>query len=146
MILLSGQASIEWDRLLREAMGEGSPEFRQWLARYQTDTRYRLYGLRKQALVIGLLGVHCSKRRSVEISHIAVDRRYRRQHLGAEMIGLLTLMCRRHRLIAYTDDDAVGFYRKMGFDVECLGEVYPGRVRYCCTRNPYPMDTSRNEE
>ncbi len=74
---------------------------------------------------------------SLEITHIAVLRQHRHQHLGTQMIGVLTLIHRGLEFIAYTDDDAVGFYRKMGFHVESLGEVYPGRLRYRCIRYPW---------
>jgi ribosomal protein S18 acetylase RimI-like enzyme len=35
-------------------------------------------------------------------------------------------------LEAETDGDAVGFYRRIGFGIESLGEKYPGRARFRC--------------
>lgn len=37
------------------------------------------------------------------------------------------------KIIAETDMDAVGFYRRYGFSIEALGEKYPGVERYKCT-------------
>ena len=31
-----------------------------------------------------------------------------------------------------TDDEAVEFYKKIGFQVKSLGEKYPGVERFCC--------------
>ena len=39
------------------------------------------------------------------------------------------------RLIAETDQEAVGFYRKCGFKVESLGELYPGVERFRCVKD-----------
>ena len=36
------------------------------------------------------------------------------------------------RVTAETDKDAVGFYRSCGFEVESLGELYPGIERFRC--------------
>ena len=37
------------------------------------------------------------------------------------------------QLTAETDADAVGFYQRCGFEVESLGELYPGAERFRCT-------------
>ncbi len=50
---------------------------------------------------------------------------------------LIDFVCEKHQpqlLIAETDYDAVGFYRKYGFAVTTLGEKYPGCVRYLCKK------------
>ena len=35
-------------------------------------------------------------------------------------------------ITAETDRDAVEFYRRVGFEVESLGEQYPGTERFLC--------------
>lgn len=36
------------------------------------------------------------------------------------------------RVIAETDEEAVNFYRSIGFEVYSLGEKYPGVERFRC--------------
>ncbi|HPH97803.1 MAG TPA: hypothetical protein PKW33_16525 [Anaerolineaceae bacterium] len=38
------------------------------------------------------------------------------------------------KLSAETDCEAVDFYRRCGFQMESLGEKYPGMERFRCTR------------
>ncbi len=141
MILLSHAPTTEWDYLLKAAMGDGGMDRRRvWAARYQSDPAYRLYGMRDAIRVIGLLGVHYPIAGPLEITHVAVHERLRHRHLGVQMIGIVALMYRDRHFIAYTDDDAVGFYRKMGFQIESLGEVYPDRVRYRCVHEAFKTD------
>ena len=48
--------------------------------------------------------------------------------------GLLHLNKISCSMIAETDDDAVGFYRKVGFSVQPLGNKYVAGInRYLCT-------------
>ena len=135
VILLSSSSSHPWVDLLREAMGNNSRDsMRLWAVRYQGDPRYRLYGIRRGIRVIGLVGCYREASFRLEITHIAVERRSRRQYLGTQMLGFLTLMYKDTDMTAYTDDDAVGFYRRVGYQVESLRELYPARTRYRCTR------------
>ena len=66
-----------------------------------------------------------------EILALAVAEEQRKQGIGRRMIAHVhtKLML---PLIAETDDDAVGFYRRCGFSVTSLGEKYPGIIRYRC--------------
>lgn len=45
---------------------------------------------------------------------------------------LLQLDPKPKRVIAETDDEAVDFYRNIGFEVHSLGEKYPGVERFRC--------------
>ncbi|GAA0394735.1 hypothetical protein GCM10008933_26940 [Paenibacillus motobuensis] len=36
------------------------------------------------------------------------------------------------KIIAETDQDAIGFYSKIGFEIHSLGEKYPGVERFQC--------------
>lgn len=70
---------------------------------------------------------------SFVISSIAVAPNARGAGIGSGLLraAATELGCRLIR--AETDGDAVGFYRRCGFDVRSLGEKYPGCVRYACT-------------
>lgn len=48
---------------------------------------------------------------------------------------MIKCVCEIHSLSyisAETDRDAVGFYRKYGFQITSLGEKYPGVERFKC--------------
>ncbi len=69
-----------------------------------------------------------------EITHLAVAARHRGEGLGRAALEALRLAAPAVRVWrAETDDEAVGFYRRLGFAVEDLGERYPGVRRYRCT-------------
>lgn len=70
---------------------------------------------------------------TVEIVSIAVDPAFRRQGIGSNLISFAAKSLKCDEVRAETDDDAVGFYRRYGFDVVSLGEKYPGVIRYLCT-------------
>ena len=66
---------------------------------------------------------------TLEILDIAVDPDYRGQGLGSIMIkGMITRNCPA-KVVAETDDDAVGFYRKLGFSASPFDSKW-GIVRY----------------
>jgi GNAT superfamily N-acetyltransferase len=62
---------------------------------------------------------------------VAADRRGR--GLGRALVDALGDVATARRLVAETDEDAVGFYRRCGFAVE---EIEPkgGRARFRCSR------------
>ena len=68
-----------------------------------------------------------------EILILSVSPPFRRQCIGRAMMHFLRVCFPDSPLIAETDDDAVDFYRRCGFDVLSLGETYPGVTRYACT-------------
>jgi len=41
---------------------------------------------------------------------------------------------------AETDEDAVHFYRSIGFRVESIGEIVPGTERFCCIYDSVEAD------
>ena len=68
-----------------------------------------------------------------EITQIAVDPAHRNRGIASGLISFAATTLAPRRIIAETDDDAVGFYRKAGFCVASLCEQYPGIVRYRCS-------------
>lgn len=70
-----------------------------------------------------------------EILGIATDEAYRKKGVASKLISFSAKALRCSIIKAETDDDAVGFYRKCGFQIDSLGEKYPGKVRYLCTLN-----------
>lgn len=83
--------------------------------------------------VIGAVGFERRGDASATLLHIAVAPAVRRRGLGRYLLEYVVCAEGLSRLEAETDDDAVGFYRRCGFDVVSLGEKYPGVTRYQCT-------------
>lgn len=67
------------------------------------------------------------------ILSIDVDSAFRGKGIGSKLISSFIENTSCSEICAETDDDAVTFYQKYGFDIKSLGEEYPGIVRYICT-------------
>ena len=71
-----------------------------------------------------------------EILGIAVRKDLRGKGIGKEMVCQVMETEHLKKITAQTDDDAIGFYRKSGFETERVVVEYPNGsvVRYNCTR------------
>ena len=71
-----------------------------------------------------------------EILRIAVRKDLRGKGIGKEMVCQVMEAEHLKKITAQTDDDAIGFYRKSGFETERVVVEYPNGsvVRYNCTR------------
>jgi len=102
------------------------------LAATYTRPKVTLYLVYEAQELVGLIGLHRTGRDRGEVTHIAVQPGRRRQ--GARSAMLLEL--RHHlglrELVAETDGESLGFYRRCGFEVRSLGETYPGVERFLC--------------
>lgn len=93
----------------------------------------KLFLLTHEGQALGLVGVRRVGDAAAEILHIAVDAGTRQQGIGRRMIDELLRVEALSELVAETDQDAVGFYRRCGFVVKSLGEKYPGTERFLCS-------------
>lgn len=103
---------------------------------YLAHPGYELWCLGPGEAVVGVIGlrVDLSTPHEGEITHVSVAASVQRQGLGRTIIAeLKSLKPLTRRWFVETDDDAVGFYRSLGFEVQDLGELYPGVRRYRCT-------------
>lgn len=75
------------------------------------------------------------------ILDIAVLKSIQKQGIGRTLIEYVKETYQPKCITAETDDDAIDFYRKIGFTVKSLGEKYPRIMRYECQyfRNPKCM-------
>lgn len=69
------------------------------------------------------------------IKSIAVATAYRKIGIGKRLIQYTIDTLKLNSLEAETDDDAVGFYRSCGFQIEDLGYKYKSTRRYNCLLN-----------
>jgi ribosomal protein S18 acetylase RimI-like enzyme len=70
---------------------------------------------------------------TIGINSIAVAPDRRNRGLASALIDALAERMGAERVVAETDDDAVGFYRRCGFTVEDKAPRF-GRRRYWCVR------------
>lgn len=66
------------------------------------------------------------------ILDIAVLKSIQKQGIGRTLIEYVKATYQPKCITAETDDDAIDFYRKIGFTVKSLGEKYPEIIRYEC--------------
>ncbi|GGH27813.1 GNAT family N-acetyltransferase [Paenibacillus segetis] len=119
--------------LLATCMWPDEERVRRELERYRTDSSKNLLGKLENNELVGLIGVQRSEEEiEVILLHIAVNEAYWGKGIGKEMIHEYIAANEIKRMEAETDQDAVDFYRQIGFEICSLGEKYPGRERFRC--------------
>jgi ribosomal protein S18 acetylase RimI-like enzyme len=91
-----------------------------------------LFGYVEDNEVIGVIGYCLLSDNDVLIKHLSVKPEYRGLGYGRGMILEIIDLIRPKRITLETDDDAVDFYRNIGFEITSLGEKYPNVERYKC--------------
>lgn len=97
----------------------------------ETDS-LKLYGFEDEKLLVGLIGFEMDGDRTLTVHHLAVLPENRLKGYGRGIFFELIKAQKPSRIIAETDEDAVDFYRNIGFVVISLGETYPGVERFRC--------------
>lgn len=123
--------------LLGESLYQPTKErLRRWIGRLSDDADVFTYGYLEKDVLVGVLAARrfplADKSSEMEILAIAVDRAYRGQGIGRELLQFLIDRHNPVRVYAETDIQAVTFYRHCGFSIEPLGEKYPGVNRFRC--------------
>ena len=99
---------------------------------YKSDDRLEMYGYQAEEELIGIIGIRKCESGGLKIEHIAVTPDFRGLGYGRGLV-LETIEEKKPTvLIAETDEEAVDFYRNIGFEIESLGETYPGVERFKC--------------
>ena len=90
------------------------------------------------------MAAYVSQSYGVVLEYIAVAPGLRGDGIGRALVDALAGVS--EQVVAETDDDAVGFYRALDFDIgpAPLDPRWPGRRRYRCMRRPLPR-TARAE-
>lgn len=118
--------------LLSESMGRLAT-LPDWQRRYLTDPGFHLWrAVQEGDCSAAILGLHRSDSHTAEITHMAVDPTQRHQGIGGRMMAYVQNQYPAvTRWWCETDDDAVGFYTALGWDIAPLGRPHPGwRPRY----------------
>ncbi|MFJ8064580.1 GNAT family N-acetyltransferase [Psychrobacillus sp. NPDC096426] len=99
---------------------------------YKQHENRKLYGYKLNNKFIGCIGIELTEQQSCEIKQIAVSPFERRAGIGKRMIDFIFEKHSLSMISAETDQDAVNFYKNIGFTITSLGEKYPGVERFWC--------------
>ena len=101
--------------------------------KYESDANISAFACDDNGSICGTIILRHIANNEYEIMGIATDPAHRHQGVASRLVTFAvdTLKCKIIK--AETDDDAVGFYRRYGFQINSLGEKYPDCVRYLCT-------------
>ncbi|WP_169306533.1 GNAT family N-acetyltransferase [Cohnella pontilimi] len=103
------------------------------LDRYRKDQQLRAFGLESEGQIVAVIGYRRVEENKLDIKHLAVSPDQRGLGYGRGII-LRTLELEKPQLVTVeTDEEAVEFYRNIGFIIESLGEKYSGVERFKCT-------------
>ncbi|CAG7649961.1 GNAT family N-acetyltransferase [Paenibacillus allorhizosphaerae] len=105
---------------------------------YKTDEAMELLGLEKDGALLGIAGFQTDPNNRLRLQHIAVHPEYRGQGYGRGLLLELIALKQPAAIVAETDEEAVDFYRNVGFVVTSLGEKYPGVERFHCIYEAEP--------
>lgn len=102
---------------------------------YISDRNTRIYICHVEDNIAGIVVLTLTGDESAELMGIAVHSSFQKQGIGSFLVRESANKMRIHRITAETDDDAVGFYKKMGFDISREVKYYGGKgvVRYHCS-------------
>ncbi|HEY8588342.1 MAG TPA: GNAT family N-acetyltransferase [Naasia sp.] len=122
-------------RLLHDASGASGSELEQ-LERVEIP-KLTVLTVREGAVLVAFAAFAVSET-TVTIEYLAVDASRRGVGLGRNLIGELVKLHPNETMVAETDDDAVDFYRRLGFTVTPRGSDsrWPDRPRYRCVLPP----------
>lgn len=101
------------------------------LAMYKNNDSTELLGFEDEGQLVALIGIEQDGSK-VMIKHLAVLPENREKGYGRGIISEMISRYQPETVIAETDEEAVDFYRNVGFVVYSLGEQYPGIERFRC--------------
>ncbi|HET8794953.1 MAG TPA: GNAT family N-acetyltransferase [Arthrobacter sp.] len=128
--------------LLREAAGQNDDQLRSLIAD-------RLPAMGKTGIFEGgnliAFAAYQDENDHIVLEYIAVDAAYRGRGYGSLLVQEILTAHAGTSLLAETDDDAVEFYRRLGFRITQRADDprWPGIQRYRCLRPDSPVDGHR---
>ena len=101
---------------------------------FLNDHSVKIFACFEQDKIMGIMVVSFKEQKKIEIIGIAVDVSTRGKGVGSYMINQVINNYGLLSVYAETDNDAVGFYQKNGFNIMEFSETYDGAivVRYKC--------------
>ncbi|GGN90770.1 GNAT family N-acetyltransferase [Saccharibacillus kuerlensis] len=108
---------------------------------YEENDEAQLLTYVEEGENLGIIGYRSSGEREITITHLAVEPESRGLGYGRGMILELMVREKPERVIAETDEEAIDFYRSVGFAVIGLGISSSGLERFRCV-----YDVEEDEE
>ncbi len=101
---------------------------------FLNDNSVKIFACFEQDKIMGIMVVSFKEQKKIEIIGIAVDVSARGKGIGSYMINQVIHNYGLLSVYAETDNDAVWFYQKNGFNIVEFSETYDGEtvVRYKC--------------
>lgn len=103
------------------------------IEQYRTSDNMKIMGYESEGMIVGFVGFSIDQDERMVLHHIAVSPEARGAGYGRGMILELLHQFNPAAIEAETDEEAVHFYRSIGFRVESVGEAYPGVEKFLCT-------------
>lgn len=124
--------SQEISQLLEYAVYADEDALAEAVKRYQAEEGLELYALKHEGELIGLIGYEIDNHNALTITHLAIAPEYRNQGYGRGIVLEALYKAKPDRIIAETEEDAVDFYRNIGFVVLSTGRLPNGSERFRC--------------
>lgn len=123
-------------RLLAASMDTPDDAELDQLCRYyrHAEAPVIVFGIRDATRLLGVVGAVARDPGRCEVLNLAVDEQGRRQGIGRDLLAVAAAALQADEVLASTDSEAVAFYRACGFELEPVGEVLPGVMRYLAHR------------
>jgi GNAT superfamily N-acetyltransferase len=132
LIDLSGRQDEPAIRRVLE-QSHGSTEALEEACAHYRSGEWTFIGWQEGEEILACAGAEELSSGTIGIRSIAVAPAWRNRGVGRKLIEALAERASAKRVVAETDDDAVGFYRRCGFTVEDAPPKF-GRARYWCVR------------
>lgn len=91
--------------------------YRRKMNNYFIDKSTKIFICLNEDKIVGIIILTINGENSAEIVGIAVHSSFQKQGVGSFMVIESANKMNLHRILAETDDDAVGFYKNMGVDI-----------------------------
>lgn len=119
--------------LLKPSVYNPTPErLKDRAEKYSADKNTFVYACKTGGIYVGIV-VFRMENGTAEILDIAVKPEYRKHGIGRSLIDFIFTQFPIYTITAETDDEAVGFYKRCGFDVIGLG-MKCNNKRYICNK------------
>ncbi len=119
--------------LLKPSVYEPTPErLKHRAEKYSADKNTFVYACKKCGLYAGIV-VFVTENGTAKILDIAVNPKYRKKGIGKSLIDFILNQFPVDTIIAETDNEAVEFYKRCGFDVIRFG-MKCNNKRYICNK------------
>ena len=108
----------------------GRPEQSDEVLKMYRAPERRLFVMRKGESIVAVAGLKLHELEEPELLHLAVRKDKRRRGFGRTLIKTMIDAFIIDTLAVWTDEDAVGFYEKIGFNIVNEIQTLNGLVRY----------------